>query len=69
VLEEYRAVNDAESRELARSFLGPAFLQGQVDFLSSKGKGQMALAFRALAALRPLWSRMLTPEADIMRTK
>ena len=66
-LAEYRAVNDSESRELARAFLGPDFLAGQVAFLGSKGKAPAAAVFRVLLALRPLWSRFLNPDADILR--
>jgi enoyl-CoA hydratase/carnithine racemase len=64
---EYMAVNDAESKELARAFLGPSFLQGQVDFLSAKGKHQTAAFFKLLLLTRPLWSALLSKEADIAR--
>ena len=69
VLEEYRAINDAESKELARAFLGPSFLEGQIAFLSSKGKAQMAAVFRLILATRPLWSKLLSPSSDILRHK
>mmetsp|Transcript_5464 Transcript_5464/g.7100 ORF Transcript_5464/g.7100 Transcript_5464/m.7100 type:complete len:336 (-) Transcript_5464:74-1081(-) len=64
---EYKAVNAAESIALGRAFLGPTFLQGQINFLTSKGKTQPALAFKALLALRPLWSKLLTKESDAVR--
>jgi enoyl-CoA hydratase/carnithine racemase len=56
---EYKAVNARESRELADAFLAPAFLQAQYDFLSKKGKTQLAAVFWLLKTLRPVWIRMM----------
>ena len=68
-LAEYKVVNDRESKELAREFLGPGFIQAQIDFLTKKGKAKPAAAFKVLLALRPLWAMMLAPEADVLRNK
>jgi enoyl-CoA hydratase/carnithine racemase len=67
VWKEYKAANDTESQDLARAFLGPSFLQGQVDFLTSKGKSQAALFFKLLLSTRPLWSSLLSEDADVLR--
>jgi len=67
VVEEYMAINDEESRELARAFLGPKFLQGQRDFLNSKGKKLPAAVFQALLLTRPVWSRFLDEDSDVLR--
>jgi Delta3-Delta2-enoyl-CoA isomerase len=66
-IREYKAVNAAESIELGRAFLGPNFLQGQIDFLTSKGKTQPAMFFKLLLATRPLWSKLLKKESDFER--
>jgi hypothetical protein len=68
VVEEYIAINDTESKELARAFLGPGFLQGQINFLTSKGKSREAGFFKAVLAMRPLWSRLLNKESDVARS-
>ena len=52
-------VNRAESLDLADAFLGTPFLQGQADFLESKGKTKPALAFKFLILTRPAWSLLL----------
>lgn len=67
LLEEYARVNERESRDLARAFLGPAFLAGQRDFLKSKGKNGNSAFFSALLAMRPMWSKLLSEDADILR--
>lgn len=54
-----KAVNESESLALASAFLDVPFLQGQVDFLASKGKTRPALVFRLLIATRPAWSKLL----------
>jgi peroxisomal 3,2-trans-enoyl-CoA isomerase len=66
-LERYKGVNDSESQELARQFLGPGFLQAQIDFMTSKGKTQPAAVFKAILASRPLWSMLLSDDADVVR--
>lgn len=67
LIKEYKAVNAAESIELGRAFLAPEFFQGQINFLSSKGKSQQAMMFKALLATRPLWSMLLTKDSDSVR--
>lgn len=67
LIEEYKAVNAAESIELGRAFLAPEFFQGQIDFLSSKGKSGPAMVFKALLAARPLWSLLLNKDSDSTR--
>lgn len=54
-----KEVNAEESVDLANAFLSAKFLQAQYDFLTSKGKTQPALLFKAILLLRPLWSTML----------
>merc|ERR1719334_1489713 len=54
---EYKAVNAKESRDLADAFLSYKFLEGQEQFLKSKGKS--AAVFTILKTLRPLWIRLL----------
>lgn len=58
-LEELRAINKRESEELAYAFLGADFLQGQFEFLWSRGKRGPALVFKALLVTRPAWARLL----------
>lgn len=58
-LEELKAVNARESKELADAFLGSAFLKGQAQFLWSKKKRVPAAMFASLWALRPLWSKLV----------
>ncbi len=58
-VKEYQAVNVKESEELADAFLSPKFLEGQYNFLKSKGKTSPALAFWVVKTLRPIWSKML----------
>ena len=57
--EELKRINAQESAALADAFLDTPFLMGQYRFLRSRSKTGPALTFRALAATRPLWSRML----------
>ncbi|MEZ4462835.1 MAG: enoyl-CoA hydratase/isomerase family protein [bacterium] len=57
--DELRKVNARESQDLAYAFLAPKFLQGQYDFLKSKGKTGPAMVFKSLLLTRPLWSRLL----------
>jgi len=66
-LAEYKCVNAIESAALARAFLGPAFLRGQVAFLRSKGKMSTATAFQAALVTQPLWSRLLRADSDELR--
>ena len=66
-LAAYKAVNDAESKEVARRFLSPDFIQAQVDFMAARGKAQPAAFFRAALALRPLWAMLLRDDADVLR--
>jgi len=56
-VEEYKAVNAKESRDLADAFLSYKFLDAQYNFLKSKGKN--ATIFYVLKTLRPLWSKLL----------
>jgi Delta3-Delta2-enoyl-CoA isomerase len=58
-IERLKAVNAEESIALGNAFLADKFIRAQVKFLESKGKTQMALAFRAVLYTRPLWSRLL----------
>lgn len=58
-LDELKAVNARESRELADAFLGAAFLKEQGRFLWSKNKKGPAAMFFSLWALRPLWSKLI----------
>jgi len=56
-VEEYKAVNAKESKELADAFLSYNFLDAQYKFLKSKKKN--ATIFLVLKTLRPLWSKLL----------
>jgi enoyl-CoA hydratase/carnithine racemase len=56
---ELKAVNAAESVQVADAFLGTRFLSGQFHFLRKKKKAGPALLFLALRASHPLWSRWL----------
>lgn len=58
-VEELKAINARESRELADAFLGSAFLKGQAQFLWSKKKRLPAAMFASIWALRPLWSKLV----------
>ena len=58
-VEEYRAVNMKESKDLADAFLATPFIDAQYKFLKSKGKSQAANTFWFLKVTRPLWSKML----------
>jgi Delta3-Delta2-enoyl-CoA isomerase len=58
-LDRLREVNAEESIALGHAFLSEKFLNAQVKFLTSKGKTQTAMIFRALLFARPLWSRFL----------
>lgn len=58
-LEELKAVNAKESRELADAFLGADFLKEQSRFLWSKKKHVPSAMFFSIWALRPLWSRLM----------
>ena len=58
-VEEYRAINMKESKELADSFLAVPFIDAQYKFLKSKGKTQAANTFRFIKLTRPLWSKLL----------
>ena len=58
-VEEYRAINRAESARLADAILAPPFLKGQYEFLRKKGRAGHALTFWTILKLRPLWSRFL----------
>ncbi len=58
-VEEYAAVNAAESSKLADAFLSAPFLAAQHKFLAGKGKQGAATAFWALRVTRPLWSKLL----------
>ena len=59
LVEEYKGVNDRESRELADAFLSYKFLNAQYEFLNSKGKAGTARAFWWIKTLRPAWSMLL----------
>ena len=61
--QELEAINERESKTLARAFLSPPFLMGQFRFLWGKGKRQPALMFLSLAKTHPLWKRLLPAEA------
>lgn len=56
---ELREVNARESVQVADSFLGKRFLDGQFKFLWSRKKRGPALMFLALKTTRPVWSRFL----------
>jgi len=56
-VEEYKAVNARESKELADAFLSYNFLDAQYKFLKSKKKN--ATIFFVLKTLRPVWSKLL----------
>lgn len=58
-LEEYKAVNDKESRDLADAFLGREFLLNQYHFLKSKKKNNLAMIFYFLYATRNLWIKLV----------
>lgn len=58
-LEEYLQVNYKESHDLAKAFMSEKFLQAQVDFLTSKGKNDVARMFRVMLLLRPIWGRFV----------
>jgi len=58
-VEEYKAVNLKESRDLADAFLAYPFLDAQYRFLKSKGKSQTAAMFWILKTTRPIWSKFL----------
>jgi len=58
-LEELKAVNARESKEVATAFLDTPFLKGQFRFLWSKKKRVPALMFLSLILSRPIWSRLL----------
>ena len=58
-VEEYRAINRAESARLADVILAPPFLRGQYNFLRKKGKTGSAMTFWTILKLRPFWSRYL----------
>ena len=58
-VEEYKAVNLRESKELADAFLSVPFIDAQYKFLKSKGKTQAANTFWFLKVTRPLWSKLL----------
>mmetsp|Transcript_8534 Transcript_8534/g.20848 ORF Transcript_8534/g.20848 Transcript_8534/m.20848 type:complete len:309 (+) Transcript_8534:3-929(+) len=65
LLEEYKAVNEAESRALADAFLSPSFFENQANMATKKGKTSKALFFSAVKALRPLWGMSLpAPKAN-----
>jgi len=58
-IEEYRAVNMRESKDLADAFVSVPFIDGQYKFLKSKGKTQASNTFWFLKVTRPLWSKLL----------
>ncbi|TRY71887.1 hypothetical protein TCAL_08436 [Tigriopus californicus] len=58
-VEEYKAVNDKESRDLADAFLGSDFLLNQYHFLKSKNKTNLALVFYFLYSTRNLWIKLV----------
>nr|ACO14673.1 B0272.4 [Caligus clemensi] len=52
-------VNRRESVDLANAFVSPKFIQGQINFLTSKGKNKEANVFKLIYATMPLWKKML----------
>ena len=58
-LDDLRAINARESRELAYAFLGADLLRGQFEFLWSRDKNAPALVFLALLLTRPVWARFI----------
>jgi peroxisomal 3,2-trans-enoyl-CoA isomerase len=58
-LDELKATNAQESKELADKFLGADFLRGQFHFLWSKKKRAPSMVFLLLWLSRPLWARLL----------
>ena len=58
-VEEYKAVNQRESEDLADAFLSYPFLNAQYEFLKSKGKNREAVMFWILKTFRPMWSKLL----------
>ncbi len=57
--DELKAINAAESVDLATAFLGAPFIKAQFMFLKSRKKWGPALMFLAMLITRPLWSRSL----------
>lgn len=58
-IEEYKLVNKRETVELANAFMDVPFLQNQYNFLKSKKKTSLAMAFKFLIMTRPIWKKML----------
>ncbi|MGF1703788.1 enoyl-CoA hydratase/isomerase family protein [Photobacterium makurazakiensis] len=58
-LDELKAVNAKESKQLADSFLGADFLKEQSRFFWRKKKYAPSAMFFSLCVLRPIWSRFL----------
>lgn len=58
-LEEFKAVNERESQEIADAFLDSPFLKNQFKFLWSKKKHVPAAIFLTLWLTRPAWSLLL----------
>lgn len=56
---ELERVNAEESERVADAFLSAEFLTGRYRFARSRRKWKPALAFWALRATRPVWSRLL----------
>lgn len=56
LLDEYRRVNEAESKALADAFLSPSFFDAQARMARKKGKTARAALFTAVKLARPIWS-------------
>ncbi len=59
LVDEYLAVNEKESDDIARGMTSPEFLQTQRRFLQERGKTQGALLMGLLQLTYPVWSRWL----------
>jgi len=57
--DELKAINAAESVELADAFLSAPFIKAQFAFLRRKKKWGPAAMFLTMLITRPLWSRLL----------
>jgi len=60
-VQEYKAVNAKESKDLAQAFVSEKFLRTQLEFLKKKGKGwsPTGLVFWLLLKTRFMWRRFL----------
>uniref|UniRef100_A0A0K2VDU0 Uncharacterized protein n=1 Tax=Lepeophtheirus salmonis TaxID=72036 RepID=A0A0K2VDU0_LEPSM len=52
-------VNHRESVDLANAFMSLPFIQGQINFLTSKNKFKEANIFKLIKATMPLWKKVI----------